>query len=693
MADDMRNPEVNIEASIDYDLDFPWSERDALGRPSHVDIVNIFPYHSIIYFFKSIGIEYRLIQKIWLALCFISSGLSMFYLLSKILPNYRPIAFILASIFYSTNVYAISVPFFSFYYFCMLLYIFTPLLLANLISIFTSDDFRYYIYAIILFIFNLSSLANPAHLIVEILAIVICGIYYILSYGNRVKILIRFTIYMSLFFLINAFWLLPLIFMYITGSYPYLEATKIRADVGLIKMFEKYSTILNAFRMVNWPWYYIEPVNNNIYYRFRTMFEYYGLYNTYLFIPSFILGLSTLFMRKRRKELFFPFFAIISIILINGPAKPFRSYYLLSKIIPLYYKAGVDPYGKYGTFLSISYSVSLGSFIYYMESYWARSNLRKLILICILSILFLPLALPFIYVLIGPSYANINIPESYFNVSRIINSANGDFRVLDLPPPDFSSGFRYYRWGYFGQSIFWQFINKPLLDPSFTVFGSTSTLEEIYSALYTENLTKFKELLNQYNIGYVVYHKDSTKAEEKIEQMLNNILQIEFESKELRLYRNININLENSTYISISTGILRENRECTQEIPKFYVRKISSSMYIVVIKNATKPFYVILNQSFSIHWRAYIQEDAPTISFSLPLLFSRSYVKEHFKFNDLNVWYIDSIKLNQNSDGEIILTIVFLPLCLFELGLIISISTIAFTVLVFCIKHLKKGGL
>jgi hypothetical protein len=194
-----------------------------------------------------------------------------------------------------------------------------------------------------------------------------------------------------------------------------------------------------------------------------------------------------------------------------------------------------------------------------------------------------------------------------------------------------------------------------------------------------------------YGIQFIVYHKDSTRSEPEIEDILSE-LEVVFESRELRIYALTE--RINPIYISSCTG--PKNRDHAQAAENASLRisanKVSSCMYVLRIDNFTEPFNVVLNNAFHDYWRAYVQEDTFVDKRGLFMALSSSFVKEHFVADGYaNGWRVDPVKLDQNKDGKITLILYFWPHALFELGLIVSTLTACMVTLYAMLHTLRRG--
>jgi hypothetical protein len=702
IADDMRVPEINIDITLLKDVNYIWQYDAGLGEPGHINIVDIFPYHFIVYLFSKAGLNYILVQKLFIFLSFVGAGLGMYYLLDVLFNGKRPLGTFFGALFYVINPFAIAIPYFHFYNIFMLPYIFIPILLGNIINILDKGDRKYYFQAVAIFLLNISSLSNPGYLVVEFIPIGFYLIYKFLFDSQKQVTVRRVAIYGALFLLINSFWILPFINLIYSNSYSNVENSSIRVASSSIQKSTEYSTILNNFRLVNWPWYYTAPLKNNFSYRFRNFFENYSLYDTYLFLPAIIFIFAILLNNKRnennKKFYFFSLFTVVILFLIKGPAPPFGDmFYDFNKIFPLYTALFMNIYTKYGLLLSLGYSVMMGYFVAALE-FRIEGTRGKALLVIIILLLLTPLFIPYALKMTGPQYGYINVPNSYFESAEIINAYSGEGRVLDLPFPSINN-FRIYKWGYIGAGIYFYFTSRPIIDQSYTVVSmfNQESLSNIRYSIEHEDKALLENFLDLYNIIFIVYHKDDIQYPDQVKgdiNMMSNFTKI-FSSPEIDIYSH-NLSLSyyktNSSILkdknptsdvlphiyttqaqitipsleqfipTIKSGflpgkqsitILAQNQNKTipevspSTAPRIYFQKINPVKYKVKIESARVPFYLIFSESYHSAWKAYINTDAiqcsPISTYDNLNVTECQHKSRFFEIKDLNRIFDESI--------------------------------------------------
>lgn len=122
--------------------------------------------------------------------------------------------------------------------------------------------------------------------------------------------------------------------------------------------------------------------------------------------------------------------------------------------------------------------------------------------------------LPLIFIYSWPSFTGNFIssklrnpisPE-YFELFKYLKTQPTNKRILVLPEYNFW-GWHDYKWGISGSGFLWYGINQPITDRTFDVWDSN--LENFYwqlkYAINSQNTTLFNQILEKYNISYVLF--------------------------------------------------------------------------------------------------------------------------------------------------------------------------------------------
>jgi hypothetical protein len=148
-------------------------------------------------------------------------------------------------------------------------------------------------------------------------------------------------------------------------------------------------------------------------------------------------------------------------------------------------------------------------------------------------------------------------------------------------------------------------------------------------------------------------------------------------------YYNDNIFLSNITMLKPVLSLSNEN------VSLIYNR-INPTKYSVSINNATEPFLLVLSESYHPFWKAYANDsDTSNRTFDIRdikyLFYDPLQEDFHFKVNAYaNGWYIDPKDITNN--GNISITLNFLPQSIFYLGIIVSILTLVLCLCYLCYR-------
>jgi hypothetical protein len=106
------------------------------------------------------------------------------------------------------------------------------------------------------------------------------------------------------------------------------------------------------------------------------------------------------------------------------------------------------------------------------------------------------------------------------------------------------------------------------------------------------------------------------------------------------------------------------------ETPVIVYWEINPTKYVIYVRNASKPFFLVFSETYHKDWVIYIDGQ------SIPEVY-------HFIANGYaNVWYINKL-------GDYIITLEFWPQRLFYIGVIISLITLSAS-LIFLLKNILR---
>jgi hypothetical protein len=237
------------------------------------------------------------------------------------------------------------------------------------------------------------------------------------------------------------------------------------------------------------------------------------LFLGYLFSAVFIFGIISALKNRQKAQLYFlPIFVISAFFWfsINPPFGFIFSF--LQKNIPLFQEALRFPFTKFSILLSFSSAIyfSIGlSFIYSLSEKIKKNNIIPKVLLFLFTLFLVIYSFPAFKGNLISKYMKVQIPGEYYQMFSWFNKQDPNGRVAELPINSFW-GWNYYSWGYQGAGFLWFGIKQPLLDREFDRWNPKNEqyYREMSQAVYSKNGKLFSQVLEKYNIKYVLVDKN-----------------------------------------------------------------------------------------------------------------------------------------------------------------------------------------
>ena len=447
------------------DLDIPLSPKEDLYAAFFslsINQQNILPYYLFFTVLHLFGFKLQIIEKMWFVLCYLTSGLSMYYLTKIIFKEKNYISSLISSIFYMFNLFLTHIilpP-------LIFLYAFLPLIIGlfikgiNLIEDRLKSNF-YLILSLLNIFFISSAIANPP---LYSMIFVILGIYFVFHLLIERKKVLKIFLYYSKFFLSYMILELPIIILF---YFSYFSTTKemMTGREPAISAFvwtHAKSSFLNIFRLIgHWGWF--------TEYRGRPYISFANSYfaNPYLitltYLLTFLAFLAILIKPRNKNFQFFTILALFSLFMSHGLHEPTTKIYkLLYKYIPIFWIYR-EPFAKFTLITAFSYSILIGFSVGFLISQFVNKVLKKssifiknwlkkylpIILTIIVIFLIIFTNWPFISGDIIPKSGNkVKIPDYWWEVSDFLRQTS--LKIFWLPKTPL---YRSYKWGFSGTSI------------------------------------------------------------------------------------------------------------------------------------------------------------------------------------------------------------------------------------------------
>ena len=665
--------------TIVRDYSFAWVSTVNAGHPN-IAVCHIFPFGYFWYILQKLGLSNLMIEKLWLILIRFITAISIYSLAKYVTSNlkFSSLIGIFSALLYLFNTFTmlevLNVPMY-------LTYMLLPLLLLLFMKGLDKGNSLYSIYFALATLLSASAWVNPPAAIVAYLPVSIYLIYYLLLECKNKSMFLRtlgFSLRTFIFtILINSWWIVPFI-MFIRGGNETLKRIALSVSgVGSTQLFEVLRFMgFWGFRSKH----YLLPY-----------FPYYKLYYepplvllSYSFIIVAVLGLLS---KKLNKKLFyFYFLLIIGIFLTCGKSSPLGSLYIfLHKYLP-YFWIFREPFTKFTPLNTLSVSIlfgfALSNFYEYIGKDKKRLQFKRVVFIIGVVFWVGIVSFPLFTGYCIWDYWNgsmrsyhIDIPEYWKKLGNWFAENDPDARVFITPKAGYGQA---YSWksGISASSIgiFTFFAPNPFLTYTSQPFTKAQLMiNDIYDLLKENRYSlKFLNALRLLGVKYIIQENDldwnyalsDTFPPWRMKQILQSQQGIELFKRFGRIdvykikeefYQPIvyscdsplivkktaplkDFPLEHANPASPLSFLSFENRkESSYDAPQIEFTKINPTKYVIKVKEAKFPFWLIFLESFHPGWRVYLgNETSHSDLFSLKLLFqdlkylfSKSLIAQH----------------------------------------------------------------
>lgn len=326
------------------------------------------------------------------------------------------------------------------------------------------------------------------------------------------KIIKRFAAALGLIVLVNLFWILPQVY-FVKNSLNVVREAKINqqaTDVVSRQNIEKGT--LRSFSRLEGFYYDLHGVSG------ESLFGPWHDHHSNVFIAiltyvPFAFLLLGIFKKHRSHYGFVSIFVLISLLLLsNTSALTYFSFVIfdqpfVKQIFRSPFTKFIVPYSLIFSYLFVSGLEALHNFIE-KKSAQGRREVRNIIFTSSVVMLMIIYALPAFLGHFFSSTMKVQIPESYHQTIAYFKDQDRNKRIALLPDYTFWGWFKH-GWGYDGSGFIWYGIEQPIVSRTFDVWSlnSESYFWEIKYAIESKNTVLFEEVLDKYNIDYLIYDK------------------------------------------------------------------------------------------------------------------------------------------------------------------------------------------
>ena len=492
--------ELSQYLRVNYPL---WSKRNSFNYVGSMRL----PYLLIFYFpFYIVNAPAEVFFKFVIVSVFVISGFSMYVTVRHFLNKLRAdrktvfLCCIISSLFYAFNPWVMDRVY---HIFLLITYSFLPLILLISIQIFDKDKVDLKRVLALVLLCSVASTSPHSVFFILFLMFSLYAFFLLLERKQFVSKTKSFVLFIVLYSLVNAFWILPLV------KYS-LSAGSLHPDYVLhlddVLILSRNSDLFNVFRLVAYWW---PKVSHS--------FEVFPSSTLWIFasltVPA-VCFLALVFYRKNRVVIYLSLLSVVLIFLASGMSSPLPSFYeWLCFDAPVLASFGWlfrDP-NKWTLLLPLVYSILL-TFAYLgvirLISTSKKAFFRKTTILAFMLLFF---SLVFVY--ITPSAINyfegpfkpVKIPSEIYEVNSWLGNDSASYQVLWLPSyAEYGA-----TWVYNGLSGAFELDSsaKPTFDSCSKYLRGYLNY---FSKVLLENRSNcIASYLDPLNIRYIIFHNDS----------------------------------------------------------------------------------------------------------------------------------------------------------------------------------------
>lgn len=502
-----------------------WSQRFSIGTDQSAALLGAFFIHGLESFLSWVGFSLHDGQLIQFVFWFTLPGLSMYFLAHKIFSQKKYLPLI-ASVIYMLNFYLIQGWFiaertkFS-------IYVALPLVLYFLIAYLTRKMgfFRSVVLSgITLGIFN----GGGSLPLYGGLGFAILLVFAYFNFLNTGFTMIKKTVFYTagvgiLYFLLNAYWIIPYIF-YLLGFYSRDLASAGGTEGALqwARYLSAQSTFINIFRGQGIPDWYLNP-----YHAYASNF----LNNPLLILVSFLFPLiafSSLLLIRSRKDRFyiylFVLIALVGILFSSGSGSQLGVVYeAMVKYIPGF-AIFRSAFFKFNYIVWLSYAILIGYTLDFLFSHLEASLFKRYAFLFSKAILivFVIGYTAYHYPVLTGSFLDyswepgkelttrVKVPDYIFEFGKWVNEQDPNKRYLVMPQLGQDTSYLAYQWKYWSIAPVTSLLTKSSFvhNTAFAPQTEKLLMSKMYSSFINGDMETFSDLADVFAIDGILLQKD-----------------------------------------------------------------------------------------------------------------------------------------------------------------------------------------
>lgn len=423
----------------------------------------------------------------------------------------------LVSLFYLLNLSTVQTFYAPFEPF-IIHFAFLPWLILTTINFLKKNSLRNLFLFLLINILAISQSQVPTVFFVYLLVLFTILFVFILNKKSKASLKTSLKI-LIVTLIINSFWLLPFSYFLFTNSIVAQNA-KINemATDTVIAQNKAFGAIEEVVLLKGFWFNNVDPnLAGNFSYMLSSFRDHLAnpfiLTIGYALFAVILIGFLNSLRHRKPIEMIFALIFIGSITMLSINTPPFSYIDLLLRKISILNEVLRFPFTKFSIIASLSFAVFFGlgtrDLLKFLSSFISKKTLS------ILPILLIFLLFVFIFPIFKGNLfyekEKINIPNEYFKVFEYFKTQDKNQRIANFPQPTFW-GWSYYSFGYGGSGFLWYGIKQPILDRAFDVWNKNNEnyYWEVSHALYSKDPKSFEDVLNKYQIGFIMIDRNIT---------------------------------------------------------------------------------------------------------------------------------------------------------------------------------------
>lgn len=693
-----------------HQAEYTWMEYPGLGSPS-LTLIAGKPTFLLLSFLQSSGIAGFLIQAIVLWGILIVSAVGVYLLVKELFPKLSQKYILISILFYWFNQISLTgvwnrfllnyIFFFALIPMATYLYIrglkekrYTWILLLNIFLFFLSYAFSYIAFIILFWIW-----------------LMLLTIYFVLinrSWKLNSFYLKYFFLTVILFGLVNNWWVLPFIKLYLSGGFtPTTNQFVGQDNIGVLDaLSSSIGNLTDILKLTNASFLSSDSL---------------GWVKTFVPIESLLLYIIVgtilyTFIKLRKEPLiqFLAYFFFLFIFLAKGTNPPFGEIFrFIFKHISII-QVFRNPFEKFGFLLSLVASLLIGiSFFTFNKLFKERfeSVLYFVFFAATFFILGFPLYSTLAFTNKVPPTNNysigyqVKVPSYYIDVKNYLNNKGNNFRLIGLPIKDEGINYNWEK-GYAGvelavalydsKGIFHNtstpFFNQvvPYIEETLLSNNDFSSLANLVNSRYflvREDLDyKFRKMTDPFLINQnledrekkgevkrvAVFGKisiwENTKWKDSTFYIADKFIKVRSSDQNLA-YAKVNV-LNREILIDESDSKILDKLNIPKSSSSLEVnyQKINTTKYLLHIKHAVTPFLLNFSELYNDEWKAYYNDGKEVNNHMRVNIFANSWVVDRQGDFDMVVEFSPQYWMDIGEKISAISSIIMLGTVIYILG-------------------------